>query len=202
MPNPPDLSGRNTALVMRSLPEFAVGTGRQRGYVLVVSVLILVLITVISVSMARSFFLEEGMAGNLREKTRSFAAAQAALNYGETVAALGGPVISCSTTGAIAAQICSNAATSQTPSSTATPYTTYISVLNPSYLNVNQNGGTDTFYHAPGVYIQFMGFGPNAVPVYTITAFGYGGSLNSLSIVQSTYVVNPSFVSAVPSGSG
>jgi type IV pilus assembly protein PilX len=192
MPNPDFSARRYTHLDAR----FGVCINeRERGYVMVVSLLILLLITVMSITMARSFFLEEGMAGNLREKNRSFAAAQAALRYGEWYASQGGTPASCSTlTGAITAQLCTNAVTvNATPNASTPPLATYISLPTSAYLSVATGGGKDTFYAQPGFYVQFIGLTLHSVAIYQITAFGYGGSLNSVSVVQSTYQVCPGY---------
>ena len=165
---------------------------------MMLSMMILLIITIMSVSMAKSFFLEEGMASNLREKTRSFNAAQAALTYGEWyITNHPGYGVACSTTGKQSNPvICTNAVTRNDISGSAnvnlnskTPFGTYFLSPTSSYLSVSASGGQDTFYAQPGVYIQFLGLDTsNADYIYLITAYGYGGTSNSVSIVQSTFV--------------
>lgn len=69
----------------RSLIDAMRASQRQdRGFVLIASLLILVVLTIIAVAMFRNFGLQEKMAGNLREKTRAFELAQSALKQAET----------------------------------------------------------------------------------------------------------------------
>jgi len=64
-----------------SAPRPALST--QRGVALVTSLLLLLIITIIALSMFRSFAVQEHVAGNLREKERALHAAEAAQQYGE-----------------------------------------------------------------------------------------------------------------------
>lgn len=57
--------------------------GRQRGFALIASLLILVILTLLGVSMFSGVGLQERMAGNLRTKTRALDAANAALAAAE-----------------------------------------------------------------------------------------------------------------------
>jgi type IV pilus assembly protein PilX len=189
-----DPAGRSKPPALR--PWLALRARRQHGYVMVISMLILLLIMIMSISMAKSFFLEEGMAGNIREKTRSSNAAQAALAYGEWFVDSGSQSsygVNCPATPAVltTATICTNAvALNTTPNATTTPFKIYFPLPASSYMTISTAGGQDTFYALPGVYIQYLGLtGQNYI--YLITAYGYGGSLNSLSIIQSTYLTQP-----------
>ncbi len=169
----------------------------QRGYVMVLSIIMLLLITLLTVSMAKSFFFEEGMAGNVREKNRSFAAAQAALNYAEGFVqqGLSSAVVPTCSTGSQGStlQVC-NAALSTTTASNVSPFTSYFKVpstaIPTTYLNPTNTIAQNTYYNAPGVYIQFLGVAPiTGAYVYRISAYGYGSTPNSVSILQSTYTV-------------
>lgn len=173
----------------------------QRGYVMILSMLMLLIITVISISMAKSFFLEEGMAGNLREKTRALGAAQTALTYGEWyVANHQGYGVNCTTAGQLAnPTICTQAVNISSQNSTSgtnltvgnsNPFNIYFTYTpeNTAYLNV-ASPGVDTFYAPPGLYIQFVGLDTsNSDYIYKITAYGYGGSPTSVAVVQSTFM--------------
>jgi type IV pilus assembly protein PilX len=55
----------------------------QRGVALVTSLLLLLIITIIALSMFRSFAVQEHVAGNVREKERALHAAESAQQYGE-----------------------------------------------------------------------------------------------------------------------
>jgi type IV pilus assembly protein PilX len=173
--------------------------GRQRGYVIIVSMLIILMITVMSISMAKSFFLEEGMAGNVREKSRSFALAQAALHWAELQALQSGGsgVVTCATSGTLSLpSICNNAVTLVTgagsvPLKAYTPLTaTQIpTAILPATL-VSHTPAANTVYDYPGVYIQNMGATRGNGFLYQVTAFGYGGTSTSISEVQSTFLAS------------
>ena len=175
-----------------------VGNMHQRGYVMVLSMLMLLIITVISISMAKSFFLEEGMSGNLREKTRALGAAQAALTYGEWyVANHQGYGVTCAAGQLTNPTICTGPVTSNGVNASGNnsslmnnaPLATYFLAPTSSYLNVNTAGGQDTFYAQPGIYIQFVGLDTsNSDYIYRITAYGYGGSQGTVAVVQSTFM--------------
>ena len=55
----------------------------QRGVVLVSSLLLLIVVTIIALSMFRSFGIQEKIAGNVREKQRALQAAESAQVYAE-----------------------------------------------------------------------------------------------------------------------
>ena len=56
---------------------------KGRGFVLVTALLILLVLSLLSASMFRSFALQENIAGSTREKQRAAHSAQSALQYGE-----------------------------------------------------------------------------------------------------------------------
>ncbi|NMG03323.1 pilus assembly protein PilX [Azoarcus taiwanensis] len=60
----------------------------QRGTVLIVALIVLLLLTMLGLSSMRSTTLEERMAGNLRDQNLSFQAAESALREGEDFARL------------------------------------------------------------------------------------------------------------------
>jgi type IV pilus assembly protein PilX len=64
-----------------STPPFSPGT--QRGAVLVVSLIILLIMTILGVSSMKNTTLEERMAGNMRDQNLAFQSAEAALIEGE-----------------------------------------------------------------------------------------------------------------------
>src|SRR5205807_6276275 len=55
----------------------------QRGVALISSLLLLIILTILALSMFRSFGTQEKIAGNLREKDRALHAAASAQQYGE-----------------------------------------------------------------------------------------------------------------------
>lgn len=58
-------------------------TNNQKGVVLIVSLILLVLVTLLSVSSMKNTVLEEKMAGNFKDRNSAFQAAEAALRGGE-----------------------------------------------------------------------------------------------------------------------
>jgi type IV pilus assembly protein PilX len=187
-----------SVLTEKTAPNAAifVARGRERGYVMVISMLIILLITIMSISMAKSFFLEEGMAGNLREKSRSFASAQAGLRYGEWFALLNGGsgAVNCLATAVLASgTICTNAPSALATPGTSTPMPAYWTIpVAPTALSVNvtTSAAQDTFYDNPHVYIWNEGPTSGHGFLYAVRAVGYGGTSNSVSVVQSTLSVH------------
>ena len=55
----------------------------QRGVVLVSSLLLLLVVTIMALSMFRSFGIQEKVAGNMREKQRALQAAESAQEFAE-----------------------------------------------------------------------------------------------------------------------
>ena len=55
----------------------------QRGFILVMGMMFMLMCTLLGLAMFRSFGLQERVAGNTRDKQRAFEAAQTTLQYGE-----------------------------------------------------------------------------------------------------------------------
>ena len=86
---------------------------RQRGMVLVTSLLLLIVVTILAISMFRSFGLDEKIAGNVREKQRALSAAETAEQYAEYWLASGNGAAVVTCTGMVTSlvgQVCSNTA--------------------------------------------------------------------------------------------
>ncbi len=167
---------------------------KDRGFALIAGLLLLVVMTIIGITMFRSFGLQEIMAGNLREKTRAFNAAQSALKYGEWWLTQGNdasqPGVACNSSLGVFAQVCSNpVAGGASPSALSWPswvdYTPYWMTG-----MVSSSGGPDTYSKNPGLYIQFLGINSSNTLIYQVTAYGYGGNQNAVAVVQSTYGVS------------
>jgi type IV pilus assembly protein PilX len=180
----------------------------QRGIVLVSSLLLLLVVTIIALSMFRSFGIQEKIAGNMREKQRALQAAVSAQQYAEwwlSSFGAGTPSGACaglananaSTTNV---QICSNQLPLLT-SVTSVPWggsapvgVTYI----PPGMQIGSATSTantilnPTYAAAPTFYISDMGVSADAsIPgeIYQIDAVGYGGNSNTVAVVESTYAV-------------
>ncbi|HXA46558.1 MAG TPA: hypothetical protein VNW52_02925, partial [Burkholderiaceae bacterium] len=140
--------------------------------------------------------MEEGMAGNLREKSRSFASAQAGLRYGEWYALLNGGsgAITCAATAVLTSgTICTNAPSALANPSASQPMPAYWTIP-PAPLalsvKVQTSAAQDTFYDYPHVYIWNQGPTSGHGFLYAVRAVGYGGTSNSVSVVQSTLSVH------------
>jgi type IV pilus assembly protein PilX len=188
----------------------------QGGMVLITSLLLLLILTMLAVSMFRSYGIEERIAGNTRDKQRARGAAISALQFAEnwlsstatlpTPAGCAGVVLS---TGAI--PICS--APAPTNFTTTIPWTvgvTYTQFTANAINNVSNvvksasNSATaDTatqaasYWAAPMFYITDLGPAPITMcaiggEVYQIDAVGYGGTADTVAVVESTYILAPS----------
>jgi type IV pilus assembly protein PilX len=175
---------------------------RQRGIALITSLLILVIVTLVAVSMYRSFGLQEKIAGNTLEKQRSLQAAQSALGYGEwwIGQANTGSAVACSgaaVNGNVVTnmRVCLNGLSHPE----VLPWDGAIDYRPPS-MAVNQNGGLTTdstgkaeinYAKTPSLYISYLGLGPDGQSLlYQVTGAGYGGSsTDSASVVQSVYAM-------------
>jgi type IV pilus assembly protein PilX len=180
----------------------------QRGVVLVSSLLLLLVVTIMALSMFRSFGMQEKVAGNMREKQRALQAAVSAQTYAEqwliSNSATSAPVtcnaLLSASASTLQGQICSNKLWLSIPvgstvatvpwavAGTANVGVTYL----PAGMNVQAAAASNTYFGAPTFYISDAGASadPN-VPgeIYQIDAFGYGGNSNTAAVVESTYAV-------------
>lgn len=182
--------------------------GAQRGLVLISSLLLLLIITIIAVSMFRSFGVQERIAGNMREKQRANHAADVALQYAEWWLTDGSnsvqPAINCTTlldANLGEGQICSNTFQSIGIVPASVPWTisgapvgvTYVPLQSDSTLkmNVQSSASVNTYAKAPTFYIAYLGTCADGVgSCYQINAVGYGGTTSAVSVVQSTYEIS------------
>jgi type IV pilus assembly protein PilX len=173
----------------------------QRGFVLVSSLLLLLVVTIIALSMFRGFGIQEKVAGNMREKQRALQAAETAQQYAEQwlIKNASSPPAVCSSTvsaNALLTQICSNKLWLVVPSVTAVPWiigTAQVGVTyTPPGMSVATAGASNTYYGAPTFYISDAGVSadPN-VPgeIFQIDAYGYGGNSTTAAVVESTFAV-------------
>ncbi len=190
---------------------------RQRGVVLVTSLLLLIVVTLLAVGMFRSFGLDEKIAGNVREKQRALAAAETAEQYAEywlSNNATAAPVTcTTATTTSVGGQVCSNVLTNIVPNNDVTqlPWTiaaTGAAVAATTYtykpttaLQMNiASSGPGSYYASPAFYISVLGnsnAGGSSATVYQIDAVGYGGSPDTAAVVESTYSIMSSTTQCV-----
>ena len=188
----------------------------EQGMVLVSSMLLLLIITILAVSMFRSFGMQEKIAGNVREKERALHAAESAEQYAEWWITQGNNVqngaVVCGAgllnANAGQGQICSNTLgpvfeAAPPPSLginvTQVPWTVAgvgggpvgVSFL-PAGMNVGVGGtgNNPLYFAAPVFYIADVGVAADGQgEAYQIDAVGYGGSANAVAVVESTYEV-------------
>ena len=180
---------------------------RQRGVVLITSLLLLIVVTLLAVSMFRSFGLDEKIAGNVREKQRALTAAETAEEYAEFWLASGNgtSAIACSAGPPVAAsagQVCT-AATGLTNSiapglgsPTSLPWptgVTYAPTDGTNAMNVTTTPDQGSYYYTPIFYITYLGLSAGGTAkLYQIDAAGFGGSPDTAAVVESTYQVQSS----------
>ena len=180
----------------------------QRGMALISSLLLLVVVTILALSMFRSFGVEEKIAGNVREKQRALHAAESAQQYAEHWLANGNATFGAVCTALLSAnvgqgQICS------APLVAANDRRTIASLPWPA-LGVTYNPGAggglmqltgaagnqqETYYATPQFYIYDAGPSADGLgELYQVDALGYGASPNAAAIVESTFEVGTGVV--------
>jgi type IV pilus assembly protein PilX len=178
-----------------------------RGMVLVTALLMLVVVTILALAMFRSFGLDEKIAGNLREKQRALSAAETAEQFAEYWLTGGGgstnaPLVNCTAPApASAPTICTNpiASATQIPwlaggNPVGVPYTPQV----PTVMSVQTTPQQGSYYAAPQFYVQWLGTTANGT-IYQIDAQGFGGSPDTVAVVESTYIVQTSVKNLAPS---
>lgn len=165
---------------------------KQNGFILIVSLIFLVIMTMLGIAMFSGFTMDEMMSGNHREKNRSRDAAQSALIYagfwlvqpGNSYAP-GQSNIGVTCSGPYTAPlVCSNALASPStlPWGTAVSYT-------PSGMTVNAAGGQGTYAASPNFYIQYLGNTNSTSAMYLVTSTAQGGNANAAAVLQAVYQV-------------
>ena len=196
------------------------GPHAARGIALVTSLLLLLIITLLALSMFRSFGIQGRIAGNTREKQRALLAAEAAQQYAEfwLSAGLGSTTSDtvCSTTANNLlnanlgqGQICSNALTAspRSPGPTTVTGGQQVGVqYNPGLaLTIEAAGAAvGSYAQIPVYYIADLGASATDTgsEVYQIDAVGYGGNANTVAVVESTYEVGSGVTCKTCTGSG
>jgi type IV pilus assembly protein PilX len=182
---------------------------RQRGVALVTSMLLLVIITIIALSMFRSFAVQEHVSGNLREKERALHAAESAQQYGEWWLTQGNNVaigsVPCAA-GTLSAnnsegQICTQTLLQQNIPLTTVPWPIQVSYL-PAGMGsvqagVNGTNGDPPYALTPAFYITDLGpAGDGQGEAYQVDAYGSGStagatlaSTPTVAVIESVYEV-------------
>ena len=171
----------------------------QRGMALITGMLLLVVVTILAMSMFRGYGTQQKIAGNVREKNRAVSAAVSAQQYAEywlstaTTLPVGGD---CSGISVLPIpQVCSN-----NPDFAVVPWTLNAKPVGVSFNTFNnmsklnrENPSNGTYYSTPMFYITDLG--PAAAgtgEVYQIDATGWGGTADTVAVVESTFLLKPS----------
>ena len=185
----------------------------QRGVVLITSLLLLLVVTIMALSMFRSFGMQERIAGNTREKGRALQAAESAQQYAEWwLANQSGAIYAVSQgSAAYADAACTatpiDANTGGTPqictfltSLTATSGGTAVSwptsapnvgvAYAPPGMNYGTTSGAEYYANRPHFYITDVGaLATGRGETYQVDAYGYGLSNTAIAVVESTVAV-------------
>jgi type IV pilus assembly protein PilX len=184
----------------------------QRGIVLVSSLLLLLVVTIMALSMFRSFGIQEKIAGNVREKQRAIQAAVSTEQYAEwwlanksnapvAVSAYSAASADVSCIAVVNAnngggQICNNSLASAALTATKVPWPIGVSYL-PAGMSVTGTAcatptclSTDIYYATPQFYIADMGSYGRSGELYQVDAYSYGLSADTIAVVESTVAVS------------
>lgn len=185
----------------------------QRGMALISALLLLLVVTILAISMFRSYGMQERIAGNTREKQRALNAAVSAQQYAEWLLQSGTAPTTAACNALVPAttpQVCNNPVNTLgvggigdytiLPWNIGVTFTPFTTAAGGSVaLNVVSNTPTTTgtgmqkqesYYQTPNFYIQDMGvLATGSGEVYQIDAVGYGGTPNAIAVVESTYLI-------------
>jgi len=180
----------------------------QRGMVLISSLLLLVVVTIIALSMFRSFGIQEKIGGNMREKQRALQAAVSAQQFAENwlsnnATAVPVPCSNLLNGNTGQGQICSNPLKLTVPDVTNVPWKIGVAPVGVTFLPPGMSISATTsvsaaslanptYFGTPSFYISDLG--PSADPnipgeIYQVDAFAFGGSSSTAAVVESTYAV-------------
>jgi type IV pilus assembly protein PilX len=200
-------SSRNNAPVLQ---QRAASPALQHGMALISGLLLLLVVTILGISMFRSFGLQAKIAGNIREKQRALHSAGAAQEYAEWwVSQTGGgnATVGNECTGVVdvtvgPVQVCKNLIDPKTI--TTVPWT--IGGVQVGYrypvpgmsTTASNPTGSDLYSQYPmfyiayvnGVYDKESGTQTNN---YRVDATGSGGTSNTVAVVESTYQVQVTY---------
>lgn len=180
----------------------------QRGMALVSAMLLLIVMTILAISMFRTFGTQEKIAGNTREKQRAIHTADSAEAYAEwwlssqggINATAGVPCTGLLAAGPSTTQVCSSQLSTVVPGGdvSVVPWTNAGAEVGFNYTppGLSTTAGTqDSYFQVPRFYISYVsGFYNSQTGVqsssYLIDATGWGGTPTSVSVVETSYIVN------------
>lgn len=172
----------------------------EQGFVLITGMLFLVVMTLLGLALFRGTGLLDRLTANTRDKQRAFEAAQGALEYSAwwlgTPSGGGNGSPCAGNAGATVAtlHVCSEALPTSLTTIAALAWMPQAFSYTPPNMTVAAGGGlnaagTDINYQAaPGVYVERLGLSADGKSTfYQMTAYGYGGDPNTVSVVRSTF---------------
>jgi type IV pilus assembly protein PilX len=184
---------------------------------LIAGLLLLVVLTLLGIGMFRSFGIQAKIAGNTREKQRALHSANDAQAYAEWwVSQPGGGNATMGTTCSKVVQItdpvtyvtdptlvhvCSNPLTASTVTMTNGPWTDSVGgnqvgfAYTPTGMSTS---GADAYVQVPMLYIAFLNGtydkqSGTQINNYRVEASGFGGTGNTVAVVESTYQAQVTF---------
>jgi type IV pilus assembly protein PilX len=179
----------------------------QRGMALVSAMLLLIVMTILAIAMFRTFGTQEKIAGNTREKQRAIHSADSAEAFAEWYLSSQGGInattgSACTTLTAATttgSQVCSSMLNTVVPGGdvSVVPWTNAGAEVGFTYTPTGMGtaGAQDVWYQPPRFYISYVsGFYNSQTGVqsssYLIDAAGWGGTPTSVSVVETSYIVN------------
>jgi type IV pilus assembly protein PilX len=169
------------------------------GMALITGLLLLLVVTIIGLSMFRSYGMQEKIAGNSREKDRALNAAISAQQLAESwlvspIAPTTGGLCTSGLVSSNVGQACSN----MPDNGFAAPWT--IGGVGPAGVRDDNFAGQiisaaaptqGTWYQPPQYYVTWLGTSAGGNNYFQIDGAGWGGTSNSFAVVESTYEVVP-----------
>jgi type IV pilus assembly protein PilX len=181
----------------------------QSGIVLISSLLLLLVVTIMALSIFRSFGVQEKIAGNVRDKQRAVQSATSAQEYAEWWLAnvSNAPLAVSNGSPASASTVCTSlldanlgdglickAALSSIVASVRTVPWAIATRFSPATMNAGASGSAtaaDFYFDRPRFYLADAGAMPNGGELYKVDAYSYGSSGTTVAVVESTVQVIP-----------
>jgi type IV pilus assembly protein PilX len=191
---------------------------RQRGVALIAAILVLLVITILGMAMFRGYGRQQRIGSNTRDKSRAFHSAMSGQNFAEwyltqnnglnaaTTATCAGTSDAMHNVSTSTPMVCSNVI----PTTVASPDTWGAAF---TYTPTGMNTSTATTYaQQPQFYISSLG-SPSGGSSYKspigqtqamfqIDAAGWGSSVQSVAVVESSFIVSSISTTVPPSASG
>lgn len=169
---------------------------------LITGLLLLMVVTIIGLSMFRSYGMQEKIASNAREKDRALNAAISAQQFAENwiASAAATPVGGICTAGIVSSnvgQVCTNKVDNADQGFATGSWTiggAPVGIRFDSFTGQTisaANPSMGSWYQAPQFYVTQLGVSGNST-FYQIDSVGWGGTSNSIAVVESTYQVQQS----------